>query len=81
MAGGTNLGASTNFPQGFAYGLSVRGMPLLQMQPGQVFFVGNSMILNPNQRAGSDSNRGTLRSVVWKARITKLLLPVSAAVE
>jgi hypothetical protein len=49
----------TNFPQGFAAGLSVRGMPLTQMQPGQVFFVGNSTVLNPNQRAGSDGNRGT----------------------
>lgn len=50
---------STNFPQGFADGLSVRGMPLLQMQPGQVFWVNNSTTLNPNQRAGSNSNRGT----------------------
>jgi len=56
---GMNLGSSTNFPQGFANGLSVRGMPLLQMQPGQVFFVNNSPVLNPNQRAGSDGNKGT----------------------
>ena len=49
----------SNFPQGFADGLSVRGMPLLQMQPGQVFFVGNGSALNPNQKAGSDNNRGT----------------------
>ena len=50
---------SSNFPQGFANGLSVRGMPLLQMQPGQVFFVNNSTVLNPQQRSGSDGNRGT----------------------
>lgn len=49
----------TNFPQGFANGLSVRGMPLLQMQPGQVFFVNNSTVLNPQQRAGSNNNTGT----------------------
>lgn len=49
----------SNFPQGFAFGLSVRGMPLLQMQPGQVFFVNNSQVLNPQQSAGSDGNRGT----------------------
>lgn len=49
----------SNFPSGFANGLSVRGMPLLQMQPGQVFWVNNSTVLNPQQRAGSDSNRGT----------------------
>ena len=49
----------TNFPQGFAAGLSVRGMPLLQAQPGQIFWVTNSPILNPNQKGGSDGNRGT----------------------
>lgn len=54
-----NISVSTNFPQGFSNGLSVRGIPLLQSQPGQVFFVGNSSILLPQQRAGSDGNRGT----------------------
>ena len=49
----------TNFPQGFANGLSIRNMPLLQMQPGQIFWVGNSTVLRPDQRAGSDGNRGT----------------------
>ena len=58
MAGVQN-GSFTNFPQGFAAGLSVRGMPLTQMQPGQVFFVGNGPVLNPNQKVGSDGNRGT----------------------
>lgn len=53
------IGSVTNFPQGFANGLSVRGMPLLQMQPGQVFFAGNGPTLVPNQRAASDGNRGT----------------------
>lgn len=49
----------TNFPNGFANGLSVRGMPLQQMQPGQVFWVNNSTVLRAGQRSGSDSNRGT----------------------
>ena len=49
----------TNFPQGFAAGLSVRGMPLLQAQPGQIFWVDNGPSLLPQQRAGSDGNRGT----------------------
>jgi hypothetical protein len=54
------IGSFTNFPQGFANGLSVRGMPLLQTQPGQVFFVDNGpQVLNPSQKAGSDGNRGT----------------------
>lgn len=49
----------TNFPKGFARGVSIRGIPLPQAQPGQVFFVGNSSVLNPQQRPGSDGNRGT----------------------
>lgn len=57
--GATSNGAMTNFPQGFANGISVRGLPLLQSQPGQIFYLDNSAVLLPNQRAGSDSNRGT----------------------
>lgn len=53
---------STNFPDGFANGLSVRGMPLLQMQPGQVFWVCNSAVLNPNSIGGSNNNKGTYQS-------------------
>lgn len=53
------IGSPTNFPQGFANGLSVRNMPLLQMQPGVIFFLDNSPVLNPQQKAGSDGNRGT----------------------
>ena len=49
----------TNYPQGFANGLSVRGMPLLQMQPGEVFWVNNSSVLNNNAIGGSDGNPGT----------------------
>lgn len=56
---GVGSGGITNYPFGFPNGLAVRGMPLLQMQPGQVFYVGNSTTLNPQQRAGSDGNRGT----------------------
>ena len=51
----------TNFPQGFAAGLSVRGMPLLQMQPGEVFFVGNGSILRKGQAAGSNGSDGTFQ--------------------
>lgn len=57
--GANAVGAVTSFPQGFASGLAVRNMPLLQMQPGQVFFVNNSPVLNPNQRAGANGNKGT----------------------
>lgn len=52
----------TNFPYGFADGLSVRGMPLLQAHPGNVFWVDNALTNSPYPNAdvaGSDSNRGT----------------------
>ena len=51
----------TNFPQGFANGLSVRGMPLLQMQPGSVFWVNSSTVLNVGAVGGSDTGRGTFQ--------------------
>lgn len=51
----------SNFPQGFAQGLSVRGMPLLQMQPGAVFWVSDSTVLNQGAVGGSDTNRGTFQ--------------------
>lgn len=49
----------TNYPGGFAAGLSVRGMPLLQTQPGNVFWVSNSSVLERGSIAGSDRNPGT----------------------
>lgn len=52
-------GAITNYPLGFPYGMQIRGMPLLQMQPGNVFWVNNSTVLNQNAKAGSNNNRGT----------------------
>ncbi len=55
-------GNISNFPQGFANGLAVRGMPLLQMQPGNVFWLDNSPVLNVGQNGASDSNRGTFMS-------------------
>lgn len=53
------IGSITNFPQGFANGINVRGIPLLQAQPGFVWFLGNGPALRRDQHAGSDSNRGT----------------------
>lgn len=53
------MGTPTNFPQGFAYGLNVRGVPILQSQPGQVYWLDNGSVLMPGQHSGSDNNRGT----------------------
>lgn len=53
------MGAMTNFPDGFADGVTIRGIPISQAQTGQVFFVGNSTILNRGAIGGSNSNSGS----------------------
>lgn len=49
----------TNFPNGFAYGLSLRGIPLFQSNPGQVFWVSNNPYVLPDTVGGADGNPGT----------------------
>lgn len=51
--------APSSFPQGFKNGLLLRNMPLLQTQPGQVFWVSNSTTLANSEVAGSNGNAGT----------------------
>ena len=50
---------SSNFPNGFAAGVTIRGMPLLQTHPGKVFWVSNSTALLQGQVGGSNGNPGT----------------------
>lgn len=53
----------SNFPSGFAAGISIRGVPLAQTHPGKVFWVSNnSASLLQGHRGGSDANRGTFDS-------------------
>ncbi len=59
MPGYQPIGPITNFPQGFANGVSLRGIPLLQAQPGTAYWLDNNGSLNRDQHAGSDNNRGT----------------------
>jgi hypothetical protein len=47
--------AVSNYPHGFANGISVRGVPLLSAHPGMVFWVGDA----ESGSAGSNSNPGT----------------------
>lgn len=51
------------YPAGFANGVTVRDMPLMQAHPGKVFWVysGTTGLL-AGQRGGSDGNRGTFDS-------------------
>lgn len=47
------------FPQGFKNGLILRGMPLVQAQPGRAFYVGNSTVLARGEVQGSDGSEGS----------------------
>ena len=49
----------SNFPYGFNYGLIVRGMPIVQSQPGHVFWVYNGTALDVGQVGGADQGDGT----------------------
>ena len=49
----------TNYPSGFADGISLRGIPITQTHPGRAFWVGNNTTLLPGTVGGSDGNTGT----------------------
>lgn len=48
----------SNYPDGFAAGISIRGVPLLQTHPGKVFWVGNSASLLVGEKSASNGNKG-----------------------
>jgi hypothetical protein len=52
----------SHYPNGFANGLTIRGLPVTMMHPGQVFWVSNATTLLPGQRGGSNSNDGSYDS-------------------
>lgn len=47
---------------GFVSGISIRGVPLIQTHPGEVFWVSNSSALMTGQKAGSNGNKGTFNA-------------------
>lgn len=51
-----------NYPGGFKDGISLRGIPITQSHPGKVFWVSNSTVQLPNQKAGSNSNDGSFNA-------------------
>ncbi len=54
--------AYSNFPGGFAEGITIRGVPITLTNPGKVFWVYNGTALQGGQRGGSDGNKGTYDS-------------------
>lgn len=55
------MSALSNFPFGFAAGVTIRGVPLLQTHTGKVFFVGNGTAFDTDSVGGSNGNPGTFQ--------------------
>jgi hypothetical protein len=53
--------ASASYPKGFD-NVTVRGIPITQAHPGEVFWVSNAATVLGGQRGGSNGNRGTFAS-------------------
>lgn len=53
---------SSNYPGGFMHGITIRGLPIQQAHPGEVFWVNSSSVLAKGGIAGSDGNDGTYRN-------------------
>jgi len=51
----------SSYPNGFAAGVTIRGVPLLTTNPGEVFWVNNSGVLAKGGVGGSNGNDGTYR--------------------
>lgn len=49
----------SHYPAGFPGGITIRGVPLQQAQPGKVFWVSNATTLQVGEKGGSDGNKGT----------------------
>lgn len=52
----------SNYPNGFAAGVTIQGVPLQMTNPGKVFWVGNSATLQVGEKTASDANTGTFLS-------------------
>lgn len=57
----SQLTTASNFPGGFN-NVTIRGIPLTQAHPGQVFWVSNATPTLPGQVGGSDGNPGTFNA-------------------
>jgi hypothetical protein len=54
---------ASSFDKGFANGITIRGIPLLQTHPGKVFWVSNVTTgLLPGQVGGSNGNKGSFNA-------------------
>jgi len=49
----------SNFPSGFMNGVTIRGVPIQQVHPGNMYWVNNSSVLADGGIGGSNGNPGT----------------------
>ncbi len=63
----------SHFKNGFANGVTIRGIPLQQSQPGEVFFVGNSSVVASGGIGGSNGNKGTYQQPFGTIQYAKSL--------
>lgn len=52
----------SNYPGGFANGVSISDVPIINTHPGKVFWLSDATTLQVRQRGGSDGNKGTYDS-------------------
>jgi hypothetical protein len=52
---------SSNYPNGFAAGVSIRGLPLTMTNPGEVFWVNSTSVLAKGGVGASNGNDGSYR--------------------
>ena len=50
---------ASNYPNGFPFGVTIRGLPITVAHPGKVFWVNNSTVLADAGIGGSNGNPGT----------------------
>lgn len=53
---------TSNYPNRFLQTVTIGGVPILQTNPGEVFWLNNSTVLPKKGRGGSDGNKGTYLS-------------------
>jgi hypothetical protein len=55
------MAGTSNFDNGFPNGVTIRGVPVVQLYPGRVFWVNNSSVAAPGGIGGSNASKGTFQ--------------------
>ena len=55
------MAGPSNFPNGFAQGVTIKGIPITVSNPGKVFWVNSTSVVAPGAVGGSNGNDGSYR--------------------